>query len=463
MEYISTRGGDYRYSAAAAIKQGIAPNGGLFVPAYIPKLQQQEIERLASLDYAQRATLILSKFLTDFTEEEIAEYCRKAYSEEKFDAFPAKLEQLNPCVPGEYILELWHGPTSAFKDMALQILPYLMTAAARKTGEEAEICILTATSGDTGKAALEGFKDVPGTRVIVYYPENGVSEIQRLQMVTTEGANCHVIALKGSFDDAQGGVKQLFADADLAETLAERKVVLSSANSINWGRLVPQIAYYWSAYADLLRDEKIAPGERFNIVVPTGNYGNILAAWYAKQMGMPAAKLICASNRNKVLSDFLRSGIYNRKREFYQTNSPSMDILVSSNLERLLFEVTGHDSERVAGWMRALQEDGTYTIDSETKKSIQTEFVGGFCDDVGAVRTISEVYDRYDHVIDTHTAVGFNVYSRYAQRSQDRRPVVFVSTASPFKSPAPYLKVFSESKKVPATMNGTDGAVGQGK
>lgn len=435
MEYISTRGGDYRYSAAQAIKQGIAPDGGLFVPERIPRLTEQEINSLIDMDYPQRAALVLSKYLSDFSEEELLEYCEKAYSEEKFDAFPARLAQLNPYVDGEYMLELWHGPTSAFKDMALQILPYLMTAAAAKIGESAEICILAATSGDTGKAALEGFKDVPGTRVIVFFPENGVSEVQRLQMVTTTGDNCHVIAVKGSFDDAQAGVKRLFADDELAADLLAKNVVLSSANSINWGRLAPQIAYYWSVYADLLKDEKIGRGDSFNVVVPTGNYGNILAAWYARQMGLPVGKLICASNRNKILSDFLRSGTYDRNREFYQTNSPSMDILVSSNLERLLFELTGHDSERVRSWMEELQEKGTYSIDSETKKAIQTLFVGGFCDDYGTIKVIRDVYDRYDHVIDTHTAVGFNVYGRYAHRSRDRRPVVFVSTASPFKFP----------------------------
>lgn len=435
MKFISTRGGDYQYSAAEAIKQGIAPNGGLFVPESIPRLSEAEIHQLVDMDYPQRAALVLGKFLTDFSPEELLEYCEKAYSDEKFDAFPANLVQLNPYVEGEYMLELWHGPTSAFKDMALQILPYLMTASAKKTGEQSEICILTATSGDTGKAALEGFKDVPGTRVIVFYPDGGVSEVQRLQMVTTEGNNCHVVAVKGSFDDAQTGVKKLFTDAEFAADLKENNVVLSSANSINWGRLVPQIAYYWSTYADLLKGEKINFGDSFNIVVPTGNYGNILAAWYAQQMGMPAAKLVCASNRNRVLSDFLRSGTYDRQREFYRTNSPSMDILVSSNLERLLFELTGHNGEQVAQWMEQLRTEGSYTIDDETKRNIQRTFVGGYCDDNGAIREIESVYDRYDHVIDTHTAVGFNVYSRYVQRSRDERPVVFVSTASPFKFP----------------------------
>lgn len=433
MNYISTRGGDYSYTSAQAIRTGIAPNGGLFVPESIPRLSSDDIRKLMKMDYPARAADILSRYLTDFTLDELLEYTRAAYSEEKFDAFPAHVEQLNSYNDREFMLELWHGPTSAFKDMALQLLPYLMTASARKTGEDKEICILTATSGDTGKAALEGFKDVPGTRVIVFYPHNGVSPIQYLQMATQFGKNCHVVAVRGSFDDTQTGVKQIFGDADLAAKLAENDIVLSSANSINWGRLAPQIAYYCSVYVDLLKEEKLSPGEQFNVVVPTGNFGNILAAWYAMQMGIPIGKLVCASNRNKVLSDFLRSGTYDRNRAFYLTNSPSMDILISSNLERLLFEITGRDSVRVKAWMDELAVSGSYSVDAQTKKRIQSVFVGGFCDDDGVVNTINDVYTRCDHVVDTHTAVGFNVYSRYAQRSHDDRVVVFVSTASPFK------------------------------
>ncbi|NLL64470.1 MAG: threonine synthase [Clostridiaceae bacterium] len=433
MQYISTRGGDYRYSSAEAIRAGIAPNGGLFVPASIPKLTSQDIQDLIEMDYPHRAATILSRYLTDFTFDELLEYTNLAYSEEKFDDFPAKVTQLNPYNKKTFMLELWHGPTSAFKDMALQLLPYLMTAAARKLGEEKEICILTATSGDTGKAALEGFKDVPNTRVIVFYPHNGVSKIQYLQMATQTGDNCHVVAVKGSFDDTQSGVKTIFGDLSLAETLAENNRVLSSANSINWGRLVPQIAYYVSTYVDLLKGEHIKPGEAFNVVVPTGNFGNILAAWYAMQMGVPIGKLICASNRNKILSDFLRSGTYDRNRPFFMTNSPSMDFLISSNLERLLFELTDHDADQVSTWMEALQDEGVYVIDDRTKKRIQSVFVGGFCDEKGTIKTIGDVYQEYDHVVDTHTAVGFNVYERYAKRAQDDRVVVFVSTASPFK------------------------------
>lgn len=445
MDYISTRGDDYRYSSAQAICAGIAPNGGLFVPERIPQLSEADFGRLMDMDYPHRSADILARFLTDFTPEELLDYTTAAYSEEKFAPSPAHVEQLNPYNDREFMLELWHGPTAAFKDLALQLLPYLMTASARKTGEDREICILTATSGDTGKAALEGFRDVPGTRVIVFYPHQAVSKIQYLQMATQAGANCHVVAVKGSFDDTQTGVKQIFGDPDFAARLEARKTVLSSANSINWGRLVPQIAYYISAYVDLLKSEKLAPRDRFNAVVPTGNFGNILAAWYAMQMGVPLGKLVCASNRNKVLSDFLRMGTYDRNRAFYLTNSPSMDILISSNLERLLFEITGHDASRIGEWMQQLREKGVYSVDNVTRKRIQNIFVGGFCDDAGTVRTISDVYERCDHVVDTHTAVGFNVYSRYAQRSQDNRVVLFVSTASPFKfASAVSSGIFSE-------------------
>ncbi|HAL74671.1 MAG TPA: threonine synthase [Clostridiales bacterium] len=433
MEYISTRGGDARFSAAMAIKQGIAPDGGLLVPAEIPALSIEEIEAMANMDYQARALQILSLYLTDYNRSELREYIAEAYGEDRFAPEPAPLVQLNKYIDNEYILELWHGPTAAFKDIALQLLPFLMTAAIRKTGETARVCILTATSGDTGKAALEGFRDVDGTSVIVFYPSQGVSEAQRLQMVTQEGANCHVIAVDGSFDDAQNGVKAIFNDQDLAEQLCASGVLLSSANSINWGRLVPQIVYYFSAYADLLKRQKITAGEKINMVVPTGNFGNILAGWYARRMGLPINKLICASNKNKVLSDFIRNGHYDRRREFYKTNSPSMDILISSNLERLLFELASRDSMRISNWMEELLVSGHYQIDPATLRSLQEVFVGGFADEPGTLKTIREVYDRCDHLIDTHTAVGFNVYSRYAARSGDETKTVFVSTASPFK------------------------------
>lgn len=433
MNYISSRGSDVKFTSAQAIKQGIAPDGGLFVPEKIPLLTETDLMAFTSKSYVEIAAYVLSLFLEDYTQSELLDYCASAYDPEKFGDDPAPLVQLNKYNEREYILELWHGPTAAFKDMALQVLPYLMTAAIGKTGEKSKIFILAATSGDTGKAALEGFKDIPGTEVIVFYPSKGVSEAQRLQMITTEGNNVHVVAVEGTFDDAQAGVKDIFADNELALSLREKNVILSSANSINWGRLVPQIAYYVASYAALVRDEKITLGEKINIVVPTGNFGNILAAWYAMKMGVPIHKLICASNKNKVLSDFFRSGIYDKKREFYKTNSPSMDILISSNLERLLFEITGKDSEKVRAWMEQLQSSGSYTVDPQTLRQLQSVFVGGFADEAGIVKTIREVYDRCDHVIDTHTAVGFNVYGRYFQRSEDDKKTVFVSTASPFK------------------------------
>ena len=433
MMYISTRGYDKKFSAAEAIKQGIAPDGGLFVPEEIPQLSKKEIMAMTEMTYPQIAATVLSKYLTDFSYDELISYTEQAYAEEKFGEKPAPLVQLNKYNPREYILELWHGPTAAFKDMALQLLPHLMTASAKKTGEDRKICILTATSGDTGKAALEGFKDLPGTEVIVFYPSEGVSDAQKQQMITTEGNNVHVVAVNGCFDDAQSGVKAIFGDPTMAEELNNMGIVLSSANSINWGRLVPQIAYYVASYVELLKYEEFNFGEKMNVVVPTGNFGNILAAWYAKKMGIPMKKLICASNKNKVLSDFFRSGTYDRNREFYKTNSPSMDILISSNLERLLFEVTGKDAGKTKGWMEDLKEKGVYSVDPETLHTLQMTFVGGFADEAGITKTIRDVYDRCDHVVDTHTAVGFNIYNRYYQRSGDETKTVFVSTASPFK------------------------------
>ena len=433
MKYISTRGYETRFTAAEAIMQGIAPDGGLFVPEEIPVLSRGDIEAMKNMKYYQLSAKVLSKFLDDFTEEELLGYTSAAYAEEKWGENTIPLVQMNPYNDREYILELWHGPTCAFKDVALQLLPHLMTASIAKTGAKDKVCILTATSGDTGKAALEGFKDLPGTEIIVFYPTGGVSEAQKLQMVTTGGSNTHVIAVNGCFDDAQTGVKQIFGDDSFAADLKAHGIRLSSANSINWGRLVPQIAYYVYSYVELLRTEKIEMGEAINIVVPTGNFGNILAAWFAKQMGIPIHKLICASNRNKVLCDFFNNGKYDRNREFYKTTSPSMDILISSNLERLLFEVTESNSALVVEWMNSLYSKGTYTVDQNTLKVLHRMFVGGFADEKGVYKTILDVYDRTDHVIDTHTAVGFNIYNRYHQRSGDEHKTVFASTASPFK------------------------------
>lgn len=433
MRYISTRGHEGSFTASQAILRGIAPDGGLLVPDRIPQLDLEEITALCDLDYRGRAVRILSLFLDDYTQAELEEAVDLAYDEEKFGEHPAPLVRLNKYNPYEYMLELWHGPTSAFKDMALQLLPHLLTAAVRKNGTDRRICILTATSGDTGKAALEGFRDVPGTAVAVFYPEQGVSETQRLQMVTQEGSNVTVVGVRGNFDDTQTGVKEIFGDPALAARLDAAGVMLSSANSINWGRLVPQIVYHFSAYADMLKAEYIEPGEAINIVVPTGNFGNILSAWYAAKMGLPVHKLICASNRNKILSDFIRNGVYDRRREFYKTLSPSMDILVSSNLERLLFEVSDRDPVKVADWMASLRENGSYALDPVQLRRVQELLVGGFCDDAGTLRTIRELYDRTDHLVDPHTAVGFNVYGRYLQRSGDTAKTVFVATACPFK------------------------------
>lgn len=433
MKFISTRGYDKKYSAQEAIVMGIAPDGGLFVPESIPTLSSSDIDELCTKSFAEISAKVLSMYLEDFTEAELLDYTTQAYAEEKWGEIPLPLVQLNEYNDKEYILELWHGPTSAFKDVALQLLPHLLTASVKKTGENKKICILTATSGDTGKAALEGFKNLPGTEIIVFYPTGGVSEAQKLQMITTDGDNTHVIAVNGCFDDAQTGVKMIFGDTEFAKELDSKGIKLSSANSINWGRLAPQIAYYVYSYVDLLRREKIEKGEAINFVVPTGNFGNILAAWFAKQMGIPVKKLVCASNKNKVLCDFFSSGKYDRNREFFKTTSPSMDILISSNLERLLFEITDMNAQQVKEWMSELNSTGVYTVDAKTLKKMQMLFVGGFADDTGVSKTILEVYDRTDNVVDTHTAVGFNIYNRYRQRSGDETKTVYVSTASPFK------------------------------
>ena len=453
MKYISTRGFEGKFSAQEAIIKGIAPDGGLFVPESIPVLTDDDIEQMKNMQFCEISARVLSKYLDDFSEDELLGYTREAYSEEKWGENPVPLVQLNSYNDREYILELWHGPTLAFKDVALQMLPHLMTASMKKTGENKKICILTATSGDTGKAALEGFKDLPGTEIIVFYPTGGVSEAQKLQMVTTTGDNTHVIAVNGCFDDAQTGVKNIFADKAFNDELLAGGIKLSSANSINWGRLAPQIAYYVYAYIELLRTEKIEKGEAINIVVPTGNFGNILAAWFAKQMGINIRKLICASNKNKVLCDFFSSGKYDRNREFFKTTSPSMDILISSNLERLLFEITDGNSEQVKTWMSELNGEGVYKVDEKTLKKMQMLFVGGFADDTGVTKTILDVYDRTDHVVDTHTAVGFNIYNRYHTRSGDETKTVFASTASPFKFSAAVMDAirgegFSEGKSV---------------
>lgn len=430
MTYRSTRGGFTGIKATEAIKMGIAPDGGLFVPENRVTVDKKFIESLANDSYQKRALKILSLFLTDYTEEELECCINNAYGSKFTNPDIAPVVSIHENL---HMLELWHGPTCAFKDMALQILPHFLVTAIKKTGEEAEIVILTATSGDTGKAALEGFADVDGTRIIVFYPNGGVSEIQRLQMVTQAGANTDVIAVNGNFDDTQNGVKRIFTDEAFKEKLLRNGKKLSSANSINWGRLAPQIVYYFSAYADLLKAGKIKAGDKINYVVPTGNFGNILAAWYAMNMGLPVNRLICASNQNNVLTDFIISGSYNRKRDFYKTVSPSMDILISSNLERLLFELNGNDAKLIRNWMQDLSEKGEFSIDAKTKERIHKVFWGGYSNDEETLSSINSVYQDCGYLMDTHTGVAMDVYDKYVIYSSDLTPTVIVSTASPFK------------------------------
>ncbi len=431
MLYHSTRSKGVPISSAEAIKTGLAQDGGLFVPESIPVLSLAEIGSLAHQTYNERAFHILSYYLSDFSPAELKECVDKAYSREKFET--ENIAPIYPLGKSTYFLELWHGPTCAFKDMALQILPHLLTKSIQKCGSGKECVILVATSGDTGKAALEGFKDVEGTRIFVFYPERGVSEIQKLQMITQEGNNVGVASVKGNFDDAQSGVKSIFTDAEYAQLLDANGFILSSANSINWGRLVPQIVYYFSAYADLYKNGEIALGEKINFAVPTGNFGNILAAYYAKRMGLPVAKLICASNENNILTDFLNTGVYDRNRKFYTTLSPSMDILISSNLERLLFDVAGGDYMHIRAWMRELAETGKYRVPPMLLQKLKDIFWAGYCNDDMTKKTIKSVYNEYSYVMDTHTAVAKNVYAQYIEATQDQTKTVIASTASPFK------------------------------
>lgn len=430
MYYFSTRDKEASVTASQAIKQGLAKDGGLFVPESFPIVTNEIIVNMSTMSYSQKASYIFSLFLTDYTEEEISEIT-SVYQKDRFETDNiAPIYKLNSRT---YFLELWHGPTCAFKDMALQVLPHLLTKAVEKSDDKHEVVILTATSGDTGKAALEGFKDVAGTKIAVFFPEKGVSDIQRRQMVTQEGSNVGVCAVKGNFDDAQTGVKSIFTDVAYNEELAQKGYVLSSANSINWGRLVPQIVYYFSAYCDLLVNEEIENGEQINVVVPTGNFGNILAAYYAKHMGLPIAKLICASNQNNVLTDFIKSGEYNKNRNFFSTASPSMDILISSNLERLLYELSGADAYRTKQWMINLLENGVYQVPELTARKIKELFWGGYCSDLDTALTIKDTYEAYHYVIDPHTAVGKNVYDQYLMETGDQTKTIILSTASPFK------------------------------
>ncbi len=446
MFYTSTRDNNVKVTASKAITDGISPEGGLYIPESIPQLSADEIKALCDVDYKERAKKVLGLYLTDFTKEEL-DYCVEgAYKEGKFASeFTAPVVKLNDNIS---ILELFKGPTCAFKDMALQILPYLLTVSAGKNLKDKEIVILVATSGDTGKAALEGFKDVEGTKILVFYPNDGVSPMQKLQMTTQDGENVGVCAVYGNFDDCQTGVKSIFTNKEILERFEKNNLVFSSANSINWGRLAPQIVYYVSAYCDMVNNGSVKFGDKINIVVPTGNFGNILAAYFAKEMGLPVNKLICASNANKVLTDFIETGVYDRNRDFYTTVSPSMDILISSNLERLLYILCGRDSTTINNWFGTLKEEGKYEVSDAVKAEISELFYAGCCDDIMTKETIGATYKAFDYLADTHTAVAINVCNKYIEETGDKTPVVIASTASPFKfSKAVLSAVESEEKE----------------
>ena len=430
MSFFSTRGGA-AVTASQAILYGLAPDGGLYVPAMFPPISRQKLADMTNMDYCQRASTILRTYLEDFSIPEIDAAVAAAYDKSKFD--DAAIAPTKKLDDDTFVLELFHGPTLAFKDMALQLQPHLTTLSARKNGEEREVSILVATSGDTGKAALEGFKDVPGTSCTVFYPSDGVSDVQKLQMTTTGGDNTHVIAINGNFDDAQTGVKTLFGSAEFNEAVHAQGKVLSSANSINFGRLVPQVVYYFSAYADLLNQGAINLGDEVNFVVPTGNFGNILAAYYARSMGLPVGKLICASNRNNVLTDFFRSGVYDTRRQFFKTTSPSMDILISSNLERLLYECADRDGELIATWMRQLKESYTYAIGEQRQEWMNSVFDAGYADDQQCAEEIRTRFEVDGYLMDTHTAVASHVLREYREKTGDNTVAVIVSTASPYK------------------------------
>ena len=427
MNYKSTRDNNEVVSASQAILKGLAKDGGLYVPESMPKLSVS-FDELAGMDYKEVAYTVMKEFLTDFTEEELR-YCIDSAYDSKFDT-----PEIAPIkkAGGAYFLELFHGKTIAFKDMALSILPYLLTTSAKKNNVKNEIVILTATSGDTGKAALAGFADVKGTKIIVFYPKNGVSPVQEKQMVTQKGDNTYVVGITGNFDDAQTGVKNMFNDAELAKVMDENGYQFSSANSINIGRLVPQIVYYVYAYSRLVKDGVIKAGDKINVDVPTGNFGNILASYYAKGMGLPIDRFICASNENKVLFDFFKTGVYDRNREFILTSSPSMDILISSNLERLIYKVAGNDSDKNVELMKSLADKGVYELTEDMKAQLD-EFYGGFTTEEGTAEIISKIYKEDDYIIDTHTAVAAHVYNQYVADTNDTKPTVIASTASPYK------------------------------
>ena len=437
MRFVSTRGKE-KVTGAEAIVKGLASDGGLFVPESFPQVSSDELIKMGDMNYAERAAFILGKYLgAELGQDYLNEICAKAYASFEGDD-PVPLVKIDD---GFYILELFHGPTCAFKDVALTVLPYLLKKSCEKLGITDDILILTATSGDTGKAALEGFRDVPGTKVSVFYPDEGVAKMQRLQMSIQDGKNVFVAAVSGNFDDCQRAVKNLFADADFNAKLQEKGVRVSSANSINFGRLAPQIAYYFSAYVDMVTAGKADMGEEIDFVVPTGNFGDILAGWYAKQMGLPVRKLLCASNKNKVLADFFATGKYDVKRNFHRTMSPSMDILVSSNLERLLFEISGRNAKLTAERMKSLQQNGEYSITQEEKAKIDKDFYGGFASEDDTVEAMYDIFEEYGYAMDTHTGVALAVFAEWLDK-KDRKDVtqtIVLATANPYKFPQDVL------------------------
>lgn len=444
MKYTSTRDKDKHVSAAQIIIDGLAKDGGLFIPEKIPQINEKFLKELLAGSYQQRAEKILSLYLADYTSEEIKACVSNAYTADKFDT--DAVAPLVKLADGEYMLELWHGPTSAFKDMALQLLPQLMSAALSKTQQKNDIAILVATSGDTGKAALEGFCDVAKIKIIVFYPAHGVSKIQQRQMITQKGKNVEVIAIEGNFDDAQSGVKKIFGDKKFIDKLHKKGYDLSSANSINWGRLLPQTVYYFSAYCDLVNNAAITLGDKVNYTVPTGNFGDILAGYYAKKMGLPVGRLICASNANNVLTDFFKTGTYDKNREFFKTSSPSMDILISSNLERLLADCSNSDEE-LSQWMNALSAKGSYTVPNKVLERLHETFSAAWVNEAETAQTIKDVYKSYNYVIDPHTAVAYHAAQKYKKNTGDNTPMVVLSTASPYKFNENVLKALDIKAK----------------
>lgn len=440
MRFLSTRGKAQVESAGLAIAKGLADDGGLFVPEQFPNISFDELSKMTEMDYAERACFVLHKYLEEYDEKGLLEACKNSYSKfENSDASPlVKIDDKT------FIMELFHGPTLAFKDVALTLLPYLLRKGCDMNGIKEEVLILVATSGDTGKAALEGFKDAEGIKVMVFYPSEGVSDMQKMQMTTQEGKNVNVVAVKGNFDDCQTAVKKIFVSKDIERELLEKGIVLSSANSMNFGRLAPQITYYFSAYADLLSSGEIEMGDKINFVVPTGNFGNILAGYYAKKMGLPIDKLVCASNSNNVLTEFFANGTYDANREFFKTISPSMDILISSNLERLIFELSNRDFELTEKRMAQLKNDGKYSLTKQEKDNLDKEFFADYCDEQECKETINDVFMEYGYVLDTHTAVAYDVAMNFVDYLKNENPMVILSTASPYKFAHDVLSAISE-------------------